>query len=277
MTKHTICAIQLNSDDNINDNLKLLNQLLYSAKDQGAELVVLPEMFASMTPKKTLLNLKEEYGQGPIQNELMALAKKYQLWIIGGTIPIAAPASERYHAACLAISPDGNIEACYNKIHLFDIKLNKNEYYNESETTLAGTEVVTIDTPLGKVGLAVCYDLRFPELFRCLMQSGAEIIALPAAFTKTTGQYHWEVLLRARAIENSCYVIAANQVGQHPNGYNSYGHSMIVNPWGEVVASQASGSAAICAQIDADHVRTTRQTTPFTSHRRIFYDKVTEI
>ena len=225
-----------------------------------------------MAPKSDILNIQERYQEGPIQARLRQLAMKYNIWIVAGTIAIASDTPERYFATTVVFDNQGDIVGRYDKIHLYDISLTAKEQYLESETTRPGEDVVVLDTPFGKLGLAVCYDVRFPELFRQLILQGAQIIALPSAFVHTTGQYHWEVLVRARAIENSCFVIAPNQFGRrHDNGYHTYGNSMIVDPWGRVMArAKADKSCMLVAEVDVNIANEVRQQTPFVKHRRLF-------
>lgn len=263
-------AVQMNSSARVQDNLQTVARHLEKAALQGTKLVVLPEMFACMAPKTDILNIQELFGRGPIQAELCRLAKQFELWIIAGTMAIASDSPDRYYASCLVINHHGDILGRYNKMHLYDISLTAKEQYLESETTLPGDDVVVVKTPFGHIGLAVCYDVRFPELFRQLVLQGAEIIALPAAFVKTTGQYHWEVLVRARAIENSCYMIAPNQFGHHDNGYHTYGHSLIVDPWGNILAqAEQDSTQLVTADVDVARTNEVRNQTPFIKHRRL--------
>ena len=263
-------AVQMNSRAGVQDNLQTVSRYLEQAALQGVKLVVLPEMFACMAPKTDILKIQEPFKQGPIQTELCRLAKQFELWIIAGTMAIASDTPERYYASSLVINHHGDIVGRYNKMHLYDISLTAKEHYLESETTLPGDDVVVVKTPFGHIGLAVCYDVRFPELFRQLILQGAEIIALPAAFVRTTGQHHWEILVRARAIENSCYMIAPNQFGHHDNGYDTYGHSLIVDPWGNVLAQAEQDQAQlVTADVDVARTNEVRTQTPFIKHRRL--------
>ena len=264
-----IAAIQMCSGKSVSDNLRRANELIAQAANQGAGLVVLPEMFAIFDHNQHTLTQQEPFRDGPIQTAIARMAREHHVWIVAGTIPLCSASPHQYYASCLVFNATGDIVSRYDKIHLFDAHLNDNEDYRESESTLAGHDIVTTDTPWGKLGLAVCYDLRFPELFRHLALQGAELLALPAAFVQTTGLVHWEVLLRARAIENSCYVIAANQVGEHQNGRHSYGHSSIIDPWGTVIAQQPFSEGAIVSQPDRDFLRQTRTHTPFLKHQKI--------
>ncbi|MFI4954981.1 MAG: carbon-nitrogen hydrolase family protein [Gammaproteobacteria bacterium] len=259
-----IAAIQLNSTDKVTENLEQSAQLIRQAATQGAQLVVLPEMFAIMghTPEDKL-QVKEPLGSGPIQDFLATQAREHKIWLIGGTIPIAAPNSNKVYAANLLINDQGQCVAQYNKIHLFDVILSQTLAYKESTTTLPGSELVVADTPFGKLGLSVCYDVRFPEQYRTLGAQGAQILVVPSAFTFPTGQAHWEVLLRARAIENFCYVIAANQVGVQADNRRSFGHSMIIDPWGKVLANAGEQEPmVIVAEIDLNYVKECRARIP---------------
>jgi predicted amidohydrolase len=198
-------------------------------------------------------------------------AQRNRVWLVGGTIPIASTTNpEKIRAATLVFDDKGELKARYDKIHLFDVSLrNTNESYLESKTTEPGDKVVVLETPVGRVGLAVCYDIRFPELFRHFQAQGAEVILLPTAFTYTTGVAHWDVLVRARAIENLSYVVAACQTGKHANGRSTYGHSMVVNPWGEVKACLQQGSGVITDDLDIEYVRRLREDFPVLRHRKM--------
>jgi nitrilase len=266
-----ITAIQMTSGSNVSANLHEAGRLIAQAASEGAELCVLPENFALMGHSDNdLLTIREQQGQGEIQDFLMQAASRHKIWIVGGTVPLQANNADKMRSACLVYNDDGECIARYDKMHLFDVHLpDRDETYTESATTESGDELVIVDTPVGKMGLAICYDLRFPELFRGLSQAGAEIIALPAAFTATTGKAHWEVLLRARAIENLSYVIAANQGGYHVNGRETHGHSMVVDPWGSILAQHDSAAGLSFAQIDTQRLAQLRQQFPSLQHRRL--------
>jgi len=266
-----IASIQMTSTGDIEQNLKMVADFIQQAAVQGAHLVVLPEMFALMGMNPTeKCKYRETEGHGPIQDFLSKAAKQNQLWIVGGTLPIAASQeSLRSRAACLVYNDKGEQVARYDKVHLFDANLRASqEAYLESSTTEPGDQVVVVKTPFGRLGLAVCYDVRFPELFRFMHEQEVEMIAIPTAFTYTTGTAHWDVLVRARAIENMAYVIASCQTGAHPNGRRTFGHSMIVNPWGEVIASLATDPGVIIAEINLDHMRQLREDFPVLAHRK---------
>jgi len=211
----------------------------------------------------------EKDGQGPIQEFLAAQARRHRVWLVGGTIPLAANSANKVRAACLLFNDRGERVARYDKIHLFDVSLDNGEQYLESRSFEPGDEVVVADTPCGKLGLAVCYDLRFPELFRRLLDRGAELFVVPAAFTAHTGKAHWEVLVRARAIENLAYVIAAAQGGRHANGRETHGDSMIVSPWGEVLARRTHGAGHASADCDRARLQAVRASLPSIRHRRL--------
>src|SRR3990167_6504318 len=247
-----IAAIQMSSSDNVDENLSQAEQLISKASSQGALLVVLPEMFAIMGKTPTdKVDVAEEYGNGKIQSFLSRCAKQYNVWIVGGTIPIQCNDKNKVRAACVVYNNNGDAVARYDKIHLFDVTVSETESYRESYTTEPGDSIVVIDTPVGKLGLAVCYDVRFPTLFTELMNRGAEIIALPSAFTVKTGQAHWHLLTRARAVDTFCYLIGSAQVGMHNNGRQTYGHTLIVEPWGNI-ASEITEQKLGIAYADID-------------------------
>lgn len=269
---YRVATIQMTSCADVDKNLVMAEKWITAAVQQGAKLIVLPEMFALMgMDQMDKVHIREEFGSGTIQYFLHAQAKKHRVWIVGGTIPLAAPASsEKVSAACLVYDDTGNIVARYDKIHLFDVRLSAtSEIYSESKTIVAGKEVVVFSTPFGKIGLAVCYDVRFPELFRTMHDYGVELIVIPAAFTYTTGQAHWETLLRARAIENQVFILAAAQTGTHENGRKTYGHSMIVDPWGAVQAVLSEEEGVVVTDIDFDYLRKVRGEFPVLTHRRV--------
>ena len=274
MTK--IAAVQMASGTNISANLIEVSRQISNAVTAGAKLVVLPESFAIMGLQDSdQVKVAEDEGIGPIQNFLSEQAKKNKIWIIAGTVPINLESNnteyeKKIYAACLVYNEKGEKVSRYDKIHLFDVHLEKsNETYNESETIQAGNKAVVVETPFGKIGLSICFDLRFPELFRQLVLLGAEIIVVPAAFTASTGKAHWEVLLRARAIENLCYVVASAQGGYHVNGRETYGDSMIVDPWGVVLDRLPQGSGYVIADIDIEDINSIRKNFPVLKNRKI--------
>lgn len=269
MTK--VAAIQMASGTNVSANLIEVSRQIVSAANAGAKLIVLPENFAIMgLHDADQVKIAEEEGSGPIQDFLSEQAKKNKVWLIAGTLPIKSDNVNKVYAACLVYNEKGEIISRYNKIHLFDVHLEiTSETYKESETIEAGNKAVVVDTPFGKIGLAICYDLRFPELFRELVKLGAEIIVLPSAFTSITGKAHWEVLLRARAIENLCYVVASAQGGYHVNGRETHGESMIVDPWGVVLDRLPQGSGYVAADIDIETIEKVRLNFPVLQHRKL--------
>lgn len=266
-----VAAVQMASGPNVNSNLIEAGRLINDAVSKGAELIVLPENFAFLGHAEAdILNIAEADNDGPIQDFLAKQAKSNNVWIVGGTVPIKAADAEHVRSACMVFNAQGERVARYDKIHLFDVHIDvSNESYNESETTEAGDEVVVVETPFGKMGVAICYDLRFPELFRHMLDAGMELIVMPSAFTAITGKAHWEVLTRARAIENLCYVIAADQGGFHVSGRETHGDSMIVDPWGHVLNRIQNGSGVIVADLDTDQVTKIRNNFPATEHRRM--------
>jgi nitrilase len=263
-----VAAIQMASGAQVTANLLKAEKLIHKAVEQGAEFIVLPENFAFMGQNDIdRINVRETPGEGEIQRFLSAQAKEHGIWILGGTIPLLAEDDNKTIASALLFNANGEQVGRYDKIHLFDVALDNGEKYAESETTQAGQQTVVVDTPFGKLGLAICYDLRFPELFRELSDKGADIFVLPAAFTESTGKAHWEVLLRARAIENLCYMIAAGQGGYHVDGRTTYGHSMIVDYWGNVRKVLPKGEGVVVARIDLDAMYSTRKNFPVLEHR----------
>ena len=270
-SKKRVAAIQLASGSNVSANLIETERLVERATRHGAELVVLPENFAFMGRSCGDANaLREQPGDGPLQGFLAQLARRLGIWLVGGTIPLEAEHAAKWRAACTVYDAEGRQVARYDKQHLFDVNLvESDEQFIESQSIEPGDRVVVVDTPVGRLGLSVCYDLRFPELYRAMADRGAEVIALPAAFTAITGRAHWEILVRARAIENLAYVIASAQGGFHVASRQTYGHSMIVDPWGTKLAEQDRGNGFIVADIDPDFQHTTRRNFPCLEHRRL--------
>ncbi|MFN7097795.1 MAG: carbon-nitrogen hydrolase family protein [Gammaproteobacteria bacterium] len=266
----TVAAIQMCSNHIVDDNLKQAATLLQQAADNGAKLAALPEMFAimGMQPDDKIA-VQESFHHGKIQDFLATQAQKHNMWIVGGTIPLTGECPHKIRAASLMFDNNGQCVARYDKIHLFDAVLTGNEEYKESNTTESGKDLIVVDTPVGKVGLAVCYDVRFPRLFHHLVELGAEIIVLPSAFIYKTGLAHWEILVRALAVQQLCFVIAPDQCGQHTNGRITYGHSMIVDPWGSIMAQQVENiPQAIVADIDRQSVLTARNSLPVHIHKK---------
>ncbi|WP_028491819.1 carbon-nitrogen hydrolase family protein [Thioalkalivibrio sp. ALE19] len=267
-----VAAIQMASGTQPQANLADARRRMAEAAEQGARVLVLPENFAFMGMQETdVLDIAEAPdGQGPLQRFLAEQARALGVWIVGGTVPLQAPDGERVRSACLVYDDRGELAARYDKIHLFDVHLpDNNEAYTESRVYQPGDEVVTVDTPAGRLGLAICYDLRFPELFRALLDQGAEWLALPSAFTAQTGQAHWEVLLRARAVENQMYVVAAAQGGFHVNGRETWGHSAVIDPWGRVLGELGRNPGVLLGEIDGREVERMRTVFPTVSHRRL--------
>ncbi len=260
------------SGPNVGANLLEAERLVVSAADAGAGLVVLPENFAFMgETEQDKLALRERDGEGPMQDFLTQIAKRLGIWLVGGTVPLEADDPNKIRAACMVYDDQGKRVARYDKIHLFDVNLvEANERYSESETIEPGEKAVVLDTPFGRLGIAVCYDLRFPEMFRHMLDEGMDILALPASFTAITGKAHWEILVRARAVENLCYMIAAAQGGFHINGRETYGHSMIVGPWGTLLAELPSGAGAVTAPLDIEGLRSIRRSFPALDHRQLY-------
>lgn len=265
-----VAAIQMASGPNVKANLAEAEKLIKIAVQQKAELVVLPENFAIMgMTESDKVKIAEEFGSGLLQDFLKAQALKNNIWLVGGTIPLSSPESGKVFAACLLYNPQGELVARYDKIHLFDVTIEANaESYTESETISPGNDVVVVDTPFGRLGLAVCYDLRFPELFRAMVEQGMEICALPSAFTSLTGKAHWESLLRARSIENLSFIIAADQGGYHVGGRETHGDSMIIDPWGVILNRLPHGAGVVVANIDLVKLDHTRKMFPTLEHKR---------
>jgi deaminated glutathione amidase len=262
-----IAVAQMVSSDNLEANLVTLDALFSQASEQQVNLLVLPENFAFMgAHEQAKLKLAESVGVGMIQKTVSALAAQYKLWVIAGTIPLKAP-DNRVWASSLVFNAEGIEVARYDKIHLFDVQVSDTEVYAESKTIAPGHRPVVVDTPVGRIGLSVCYDVRFPELYRQLLDEGAELLTVVSAFTATTGAAHWHALLKARAIENMCYVLAPNQAGEHANLYKTYGHSLIINPWGDIITEIESGTGIICADIDLDNLHQRRAAFPCLRHR----------
>lgn len=266
-----VAAVQMASGPNVKANLEEAEKLIKTAVQQDAELVVLPENFAIMgLSEMDKVAIAETAGEGPIQQFLSQQANKYGIWIVGGTIPLESGVAGKVYSASLLYNDSGEVVARYDKLHLFDVVLeDSNESYNESETIESGDDIVVVDTPFGKLGMSVCYDLRFPELFRAMADVGMEVCVLPSAFTSLTGRAHWESLLRARAIENLCYMVAPDQGGYHKNGRETYGDSMIVDPWGVVLNRLPHGTGVVVSEIDLEKLRRTRKNFPALQHRRL--------
>lgn len=263
-----VAAVQMVSSTRVDDNLKVAEYWIRTASARGAELVLLPEYFCIMGQHDTdKLAEKEKAGNGPLQEFLAAQAREHGIWLIGGTIPVAIKDDKRIFNTCFVYGPDGRQRARYDKIHLFGFD-NGKEVFSEADTIQAGcNSPVTFQGPCGPTGLSVCYDLRFPELYRAL--GSVNLIVVPSAFTYTTGKAHWEILLRARAIENQCYVLAAAQGGKHENGRRTWGHSVLIDPWGEVIDQIPDGPGLACGVIDLDRIAQVRTSLPALTHRTL--------
>lgn len=264
-----IAALQMASGPQLQANLMEAGRLIKEAAAQGAEMVVLPETFVLMgKQEQERLAIAETAGDGPIQQFLQQQAQKYKVWIVAGTIPIRSDDPDHAYATSFLYNAQGEVVARYDKIHLFDAMVGENrDTYTESAATKPGTQPVVVDTPFGRLGMSVCYDLRFPELYRRLSEACAQILVVPSAFTEITGKAHWEVLLRARAIENLCYVVAAAQGGYHVNGRTTYGHSMVVDYWGNILNMREKGAGIVTASLDLAGLEQQRKTFPVLSHR----------
>ena len=264
-----IAALQMTSGPDVSANLEQASSLLERAAAQGALLAVLPENFAFMgLHDADKRGVAESDGDGPIQEFLAAAARRLGIWIVGGTVPLRASGDGRVAAASLVYSAEGKRVARYDKIHLFDVDIpGRAESYRESDHVAPGSEPVVVDTPAGRLGLSVCYDVRFPELYRRLSAAGAQVLVVPSAFTGPTGRAHWETLLRARAIENLCYVVAAAQSGFHANGRETYGDSLIVDPWGGILQRLPRGIGCVIAEVDLELQARLRAGFPALDHR----------
>ncbi|MGA2342570.1 MAG: carbon-nitrogen hydrolase family protein [Steroidobacteraceae bacterium] len=266
-----VAAIQMNSSHLVADNLAAAGKLLREAKDRGAEIACLPENFSFIGLKDAdKLQVAEADGEGPVQDFLSKTARELKLWILGGSTPIKGDSAHRVANTSLLYDAAGKRVARYDKIHLFDVTVpGRNERYLESKHVTPGESLVVADTPVGRLGLSVCYDMRFPELYRALVSRGAEWLAMPAAFTVPTGLAHWETLLRARAIENLCYVVAPAQAGTHTSGRETYGDTLIIDYWGKVLARLAQGAGVITAEFDLALEAETRARFPALENRRL--------
>jgi predicted amidohydrolase len=258
----------MNSGEDPSDNRSTAGRLIEQAAARGAQLVVLPEMFSCYGRPAAIVRGAESVP-GPTSDLLSQLAARHRLVLVGGSIPERSPHAERVFNTSLIFGPDGALLAAYRKIHLFDVDLDDGESYRESAWCVPGDRISLVDTPLGRIGQAICYDLRFPELFRALSAGGAEFIVLPSAFTATTGPHHWETLVRARAIENQVFMLAANQCGAHAPNCVTYGHSLIVDPWGAILATAQQEIALAVAPLDRAQLTRIRTQIPVHEHRRL--------
>ncbi len=260
-----VAAIQMVSTPDVEQNLAAAQTLIADAAARGAQLVALPEYFCFMgNSDREKVAIREIEGQGRVQDFLAAQAQAHGIYLAGGTLPLECPDPDRVYNTSFVYGPDGATVARYDKIHLFNFRRG-NEAYDEAVSIRPGTSPVTFNTPWAKVGLSTCYDLRFPELYRALGQ--VDLILVPAAFTYTTGKAHWELLLRARAVENQCYVLAPAQGGQHPNGRRTWGHAMLIDPWGTVLDLLPEGPGVVCGDIDPARISEVRTALPALRHR----------
>ena len=267
-------AIQMVSTADVDANLRTASELLEESAARGAKLAVLPENWSLMgNNERDKLVYQEDFGSGPLQEFLSGKARSLGLWLLGGSIPLSTGDPDHVYNSCLLFDPDGRCTARYDKIHLFDVSVARDgsETYRESDTFAPGSDITVANTPFGNIGMTICYDLRFPELYRRMLSRDITIIAIPSAFTQTTGKQHWEILLRARAVENLCYVIAAAQGGKHNEKRATWGHSMIVGPWGDILASMETGPGVVCADLDLLYQQETRKSFPALEHRVFKY------
>ena len=262
-----VASIQMISGPDVGPNLETAARLIAAAAADGAHLVALPEYFPLIgASDEARLAVREQPGAGPMQDFLAEAARRHGIWLIGGSIPLAAKDPGKLLNSCLVFDDRGRQVARYDKIHLFGFTKGA-EHYDEAATIAPGHQVVAFDSPFGRIGLAICYDLRFPELFRAM--GPVDLIVLPAAFTETTGRAHWETLLRTRAIENQCYLLASAQGGQHPTGRMTHGNSMIIDPWGDIVARMDKGEGIVAAELDPARIAEVRTSLPALKHRKL--------
>lgn len=260
-----IAAIQMVSGPRVADNLAAAGRLVEDAVAQGAQMVTLPEYFPIIgAADGERLAAREHFGRGPVQDWLAETARRHGIWLFGGSLPLFAEVADRMRNASLVFDPSGRCVGRYDKIHLFGFRKGE-EHYDEAAFIEPGSRPVAVDTPFGRVVLSICYDLRFPELYRAL--APADLILVPAAFTETTGRAHWEILLRARAIENQCYVLAVGQGGKHPNGRLTHGDSMIVDPWGEILDRKLKGPGVVVGDLVHARIAEIRASLPALAHR----------
>ena len=262
-----VAAVQTVSGPDVAANLVDCERMIAEAAQAGARIVGLPEYFGIIGLRdRDKVDVRELPGDGPIQRFLSDAARRHGVWLVGGSVPLACESPDKVRNATLVYGPDGRLAARYDKIHLFGFD-NGRERYQESRTIEHGSEVVSVETPLARIGLSICYDLRFPELFRAMGE--VDLIFVPSAFTETTGRAHWEPLLRARAIENLAYVVAPAQGGVHQNGRETHGHSMVIDPWGVVLACRDKGAGVVVAEVDLARVREVRAMLPALEHRTL--------
>ena len=262
-----MAALQMVSGPRVDDNLRVAGRLVEEAVAQGAQLLVLPEYFPIIgAADADRVRARETPGSGPVQDWLASTAQRHGIWLVAGSIPLAANAPDKMRNSTLMFDPAGACAARYDKIHLFGFRKG-DEAYDEAAFIEAGSQPVAVDTPFGRIALSICYDLRFPELYRAL--GPVDLILVPAAFTETTGRAHWEVLLRARAIENQCYLLAVGQGGQHENGRLTHGNSLIIDPWGEILDRKLKGPGVVIADLDHHRLAEIRASLPALAHRKL--------
>jgi len=262
-----VAAIQMVSTPDVEQNFAAAAKLVAQAVEQGAQLVLLPEYWPIMgMHEKIKLDHAEQVDDGKIQSFMAALAREHKIWLIGGTLPLASGEDGKVLNTSLVYDPEGRRIARYDKIHLFSF-VRGEEAYDEARTIVYGKDVMSFEAPFGRVGLSVCYDLRFPELYRAM--GDCALIVVPAAFTYTTGQAHWELLLRARAVENQCYILASAQGGKHVNGRTTWGHSMLIDPWGEIISVLPEGEGLVIGAIDPHRLQYVRESLPALKHRKL--------
>lgn len=265
--KIPVAALQMVSTPAIDENMATITRLITEAANQGARLVLLPEYWPIMGMTETdKIDYAETAGHGPLQDAMAQLAKRNGIWLVGGTIPLQATTRGKVMNTTLVFNPQGECAARYDKMHLFCFSKG-NESYDEGRTLVPGNQPASVETPFGRIGLSICYDLRFPELYRAL--GDCTLLVVPAAFTYTTGQAHWEILLRARAIENQCYVLACGQGGLHSNGRHTWGHSMLIDPWGRIITQLEQGEGIVAGAIDLEYLAEVRASLPALHHRRL--------
>ena len=265
MKKLRIGLGQLNTKDNVGNSFKQIERLIEESVEKGVQLVIFPEMSTYLSETSTSANAQTTDGE--IISGFKELAKKYKVYIHNGSFIEKSEIPDKSYNSSVLISPSGDIEAIYRKIHLFDIDLNKELSYKESDRYKRGESIVNHSSPLGDFGFSICYDLRFPELYRELAFRGAKLIFVPAAFTMFTGKDHWESLLRARAIENQVYIVAPNQIGEHPDNKLCYGNSLVVDPWGKIIVRASDNVGIITADIDWDYLEEVREKLPSLKNR----------
>jgi deaminated glutathione amidase len=265
----SVAALQLNSQADVAANLESCRRLVGRAARRGAELVLLPENFAFFGPEAGKRSVAESLSDGPIAKALTEMAREFRVCVVGGGFPEQSSDPQRPHNTLLVVGADGSHLATYRKIHLFDVELGGAGSYSESSATSAGSSLVVVEVAGFKLGLSICYDLRFPELYRGLSEQGAEVLLVPAAFTLHTGKDHWHVLLRARAIEAQAFIVAAAQHGAHPGGRNTYGHSLVVDPWGTVIAEASDGEGLVSATLERARLEGVRRSLPSLMHRKL--------